>query len=72
MENIKNDESIWTAKWITDQTYRFADGASPIPFTFQKRFDLAGPIKRALVRATALGIYELSINGKKVGNEYFD
>ena len=71
MENIKNDESIWTAKWITDQTYRFADGASPIPFTFQKRFDLAGPIKRALVRATALGIYELSINGKKVGNEYF-
>ena len=60
----------WEAKWITDKTYRFADKTSPVPFTFRRRFS-AKKVKRAYITVTALGIYELLLNGKKVGNEYF-
>lgn len=38
--------------------------------TFRKIF-AAKKIKRALLTATALGIYELELNGKKVGEQYF-
>lgn len=63
--------TAWAAKWITDAAYKFADRTSPVPFTFRKKFYAQKRIKRAFLTATALGIYELSINGKKVGNEYF-
>lgn len=55
----------WTAKWITDKIYSFAKNTSPDPFTFRKSFSVKKPLKRAFVTATALGIYELNINGKK-------
>jgi len=37
----------------------------------RKEFEVAKPVKRAVVFATALGIYELYINGNRVGNDYF-
>ncbi|MBE0537854.1 MAG: family 78 glycoside hydrolase catalytic domain [Phycisphaerae bacterium] len=43
----------------------------PPPRFLRKGFDLSGPVRRATVYATALGIYELHINGEKVGDEYF-
>ena len=63
-------ELPWTAKWITNASYTFPKNASPAPFTFRKIF-AAKKIKRALLTATALGIYELELNGKKVGEQYF-
>ena len=63
-------ETPWTAKWITNASYTFPKNASPAPFTFRKAF-AAKNIKRALLTATALGIYELELNGKKVGEQYF-
>ena len=63
-------ELPWTAKWITNASYTFPKNASPAPFTFRKAF-AAKKIKRALLTATALGIYELEFNGKKVGEQYF-
>ena len=63
-------ELPWTAKWITNASYTFPKNASPAPFTFRKSF-AAKNIKRALLTATALGIYELELNGKKVGEQYF-
>ena len=63
-------ELPWTAKWITNASYTFPKNASPAPFTFRKTF-AAKKIKRALLTATALGIYELELNGKKVGEQYF-
>lgn len=71
MANVSNNQTEWSAKWITDKAYVFAKGASPVPFTFRKRFTVGKSVKRAYVRAAALGIYELEINGRKVGNEYF-
>ncbi len=64
-------DTPWQAKWITDGSYDFPDKVSPRPMTFMKDFQPKKPVKRALVHATALGIYELSINGTKVGEDYF-
>ena len=38
---------------------------------YRKGFSLEKPVKRAVAYATALGIYELHINGKRVGDAYF-
>lgn len=61
----------WEGKWISDLSYQFGDKTSPVPFTFRKTFACGKSVRRAWVNATALGIYELSINGSRVGNEYF-
>lgn len=62
----------WRAKWITDGTYVFRKkGVSPVPMTFRRRFAVSGQIRRARVYVTAMGIFELSLNGKKVGRDYF-
>ena len=63
-------EMPWTAKWITNAAYIFPKKISPAPFTFRKVF-AAKKVKRAFITATALGIYELQLNGKKVGEQYF-
>lgn len=46
------------------------DGAVPNSFTAAKRFTLEKWPVRATLRATALGLYEASLNGKKVGEDY--
>ena len=39
---------------------------------FRKEFPITGrPIRRAWLYASALGIYQLSLNGKRVGDQYF-
>lgn len=43
-------------------------GALPVTLA-RKSFALAGPIRRATARATALGIYELRLNGHRVGDQ---
>ncbi len=65
-------ETPWEAKWITDGEYTFkGQKKSPKTMTFKKVFTSDKKIKSAKVYATALGIYELNLNGKKVGNDYF-
>ncbi len=43
----------------------------PPPPYLRKTFTTDHAIKRALVHATALGLYELHLNGERVGNDYF-
>jgi alpha-L-rhamnosidase len=43
----------------------------PPPSYLRKPFSVDKPIKRATVYASALGLYELHINGKRVGEDYF-
>lgn len=64
-------DTPWTAKWITDENYSFAQGTSPLPMVFQKNFSVSKPLSRAWINSTALGVYELAINGQKVGQDYF-
>ncbi len=62
----------WQAQWISDGAYRFTQKkVSPIPMTFRKSFHIGKQVKSARIYATAMGIYELELNGQKVGNQYF-
>lgn len=62
----------WDAKWITDGSYKFKEKKiSPKTMTFLKKFKCKKEIKSAKLYSTALGIYELILNGEKVGNDYF-
>ena len=63
----------WQAKWITDGTYRFHEKkVSPSPMVFRRVCSLKeGKVIRARLYATALGIYDFTINGKEVSDRYF-
>ncbi|MCP4641009.1 MAG: family 78 glycoside hydrolase catalytic domain, partial [bacterium] len=64
----------WSAKWIGADTRELNEDPElmlpPSPY-LRKEFAADRPIRRATVHATALGIYELSINGQRVGDDYF-
>jgi len=62
----------WQARWITDGSYRFTEKrVSPVPLTFRRQISLRGKVKQARIYATAMGIFELMLDGEKVGDEYF-
>ena len=58
--------SDWKAKWIEleDDTNRY----SPSPH-FRKEFTITKPVVKATVYVTAHGLYDLNLNGKRVGDE---
>lgn len=63
---------LWQGKWITDGSYRFTEKkTSPVPLTFRRTFACKKQVESARVYATALGIYELQLNGEKVGKDFF-
>lgn len=64
-------QTHWKAKWITDLSYDYPEKVSPVPMTFRSRFAINKRIRRAWVNATAFGVYELMLNGSKVGEDYF-
>jgi alpha-L-rhamnosidase len=71
----------WQAKWIGyDEELKNSDNREksdpnalvlPPPPYLRRAFLVGQPVKRAVVYATALGLYELHINGKRVGEDYF-
>ncbi|MNW38958.1 Bacterial alpha-L-rhamnosidase [compost metagenome] len=61
----------WKGKWITDLSYDFPKKVSPVPMTFRRKFQVAKDINKAWINSTALGVYELQLNGEKVGEDYF-
>ncbi len=61
----------WQAKWITDAGLPIPEKSSPAPLVFRRRFSLAETPVRAYLCATALGIYEVGLNGAKLGDRYF-
>ncbi len=70
--------SDWQAKWIgydaqlsDSQVEAENELVLPPPPYLRKAFSLDKSIKHATVYASALGLYELHINGKRVGNDYF-
>ncbi|MGX5682345.1 family 78 glycoside hydrolase catalytic domain [Schumannella luteola] len=61
----------WTARWITDGTYRTPKKVSPVPMVFRGTFTARPGLRRAWLESTALGVYELELDGTKVGTDYF-
>ncbi|MFX3650045.1 MAG: family 78 glycoside hydrolase catalytic domain [Paenibacillus sp.] len=64
-------DTPWKAQWITDMSYDFPKKVSPVPMTFRRSFDLSKTVQKAWINVTALGVYELDLNGEKVGQDYF-
>ncbi len=60
----------WKAKWIgapgTVPEGRLPRRSSPV---LRKAFALKAPVKRALASVSALGVYELRMNGSRVGDQ---
>lgn len=60
----------WKAEWITCASYRYGRKVSPVPMLFRKEFQLEKKVRWARIYSTALGCYELKLNGIKVGRDY--
>ncbi|QHW32791.1 family 78 glycoside hydrolase catalytic domain [Paenibacillus rhizovicinus] len=58
----------WQANWITPAASAIESQAEPA-FMLAKRFAVKAEIVSARVYATAAGVYELFVNGEKVGDE---
>ena len=71
------DEKDWQAEYISyrDETPVFTDRDSlflPPARQYRKGFATPGkPVRRTTIYATALGIYELYLNGQRVGDAWF-
>jgi alpha-L-rhamnosidase len=61
------NHSDWSAQWITIQK----KDSLPISPVFRKEVALRKNIRFAMAHITAKGLYEASINGKRVGDSYF-
>ncbi len=60
----------WRAKWIGAGLRGGAYSMIPAPY-LRKPFRLNGAVKSARLYVTALGLYECSINGQRVGEDVF-
>ena len=62
------EASAFAADWITHPNIGDISTMQPCPL-FRRAFRIDGEVVRARVYASALGIYELKINGQPVGDE---
>lgn len=61
----------WDGKFISKSNYKCKKNTSPVPFTFRKNFSTTKKIKKAIINATAFGIFDLRLNGKRIQDQYF-
>ncbi len=61
------DPSDWQAEWITPDWDEDTSQSQPQP-ALRRAFRLDGEVKAARVYVTSLGLYELHLNGRKVGD----
>ncbi len=66
----------WRGEWISyrDDTPLHTDRKTlhlPAPRHYRKEFTAAKTVKRAVVYASALGVYDLYCNGQRVGDAFF-
>jgi len=60
----------WTAQWIEPDLKEHTDRSNPCPM-MRKEFSIKGKVKSARAYVTCHGLYELQLNGKKVGDQLF-
>ena len=60
----------WKAKWIT-HPFREKHKAFKPAYYFRKAFSVTKEVRRARVYASALGLYEVHLNGARLGDELF-
>ncbi len=63
------DSDDWQASWIRP-SQEVAYSLEPVAF-MRREFAMAGELERARLHVTARGVFEISLNGEKVGNDHF-
>ena len=66
------DAADWKAKWITPNLAEDETKSNPAPM-MRRDFSVNAKkkVERARLYASAMGLYEMELNGKRVGEEYF-
>ncbi|WP_438495625.1 family 78 glycoside hydrolase catalytic domain [Paenibacillus sp. IHBB 3054] len=65
-------EEDWAAQWITvKERKQNEESGTRAPFACSKRFDVERKVEKAVIYATSLGLYELELNGERIGDAYF-
>ena len=64
----KTNKLPGSAQWIGDRR-RATKGEPSCPY-LRNSFDLPGPVRRATLQWTALGVADLFLNGRKVGEDF--
>ena len=65
---LMDSKNAWQADWITSRPQDEHDTACP---RLRTTFELKQEVTRARIYVTALGLYELHLNNKRVGQDYF-
>ncbi|HVN80661.1 MAG TPA: family 78 glycoside hydrolase catalytic domain, partial [Terriglobia bacterium] len=60
----------WQARWITPDLQEDPAKSNPAPM-LRRVFQLNKPVVKARLYASAMGLYQLELNGVRVGDEYF-
>jgi alpha-L-rhamnosidase len=60
----------WKVQWITPDLVEDETKSNPAPL-LRRDFQVKKKVERARLYATAMGLYELELNGKRVGDQYF-
>ena len=64
------EPSDWKASWIEAGLTEDVTKSGPVPM-LRREFRLAGPVNRARAYVTSHGLYEMYLNGKRVGDDLF-
>lgn len=64
------ESGSWTASWIAMKYEKKGEGSLPAHY-YRNEFTTGKKVSSARVYVTSLGLYELYLNGKKVGDELF-
>lgn len=64
-------QTLENAKWIADKGYICEKNKSPVPSVFKRVLSLHGEISCAEIHCTAMGIYDICIDGSRVSENYF-
>ena len=67
-EDLKSEHEFQGA-WITDKTIPYDKKKSPVPLSVRRTFSLAKKLRRAVLYATAVGNYYVTVNGAKITDE---
>lgn len=62
------DAGGWSARFISPAGAKAATDSEPCPY-FRREFALEQSWRRAVLSVTALGVYQVEINGRRVGDE---
>jgi alpha-L-rhamnosidase len=62
------EPSDWKAGWIEPDLPEDVSKPGPVPMV-RREFKLSGPVERARAYVTSHGLYEMQLNGQRVGDE---